>query len=338
MMKKRFSTLLLLVVLSSTAYGATLKATLEGKTLVWDNALSHAGAKMPSQWDIPSTLVPTNRWSPGGFSGLPPTEILLSNASGESVTVPVEFLGFDYHSGGASANEGSAFSGPTCSQYDSLGDIYRVEGSNCYYPNNLNLTETVNPFAFIRPVFKVVENDVIALFDGKSLGEFRGGVVLNHTYDYDFNGVSSRYYGRQTFTLAIEHVPATLLSVTLSGTEAMATTYTGQMVSGTTTFNMSALGYFTQGLALSLKESDDYTLRGDDNTGEIPYSVDCSGCVALNLVNEGVVSINDNATTITGTGNSIAFDITVSFADVAFLDLDEGTYRDTFVLVFEPIM
>lgn len=336
------ATLVFAVLCASSVVGATtLRAELTAGNFRWDNANPLSGQKfVPSMWDIVDQLPPTKVWLPGGLFGSVPNDLTLT-AAGESVTIPFEVVGFEYNTGSANPTKGQVVTGSVCNDVDYSSGIVRVvDGIGCTYSHTLAMTAAFNPYSFIRPVFELDQVALKAAFKGKPKGVYRGSVAVTNFYDYGFSlysGVRSRHYDTTPITVEIDHKPAFITSVVITGDHELRTIYdySRDVVSGKTILNGVANGSFLNGMTVSLRKSrTDYSMKGPSAT-TIPYSIECIGCDDPLLVNEGLVQ--HLQTRVPGVDTAqVNFDLKISFSDVALNTVEVGTYSDTFVLFFEP--
>ncbi|MCJ8303311.1 hypothetical protein [Shewanella sp.] len=337
--------LLLVSLLFSTSNGwaSTLNVDLTGGVARWGNAIvSSSGDDMvPSFWTPTHCLTPTAKWIPGAFVTPPPTTIMMSSG-GASIAFPITFKGFEYHTGSAGTVIGNGSSGgPYCSSGDFTSGIATVMGgAGCLLVNNLTTgAKVVTPYAFIRPIFSIDDTALADAFDKQPQGLYRGSVSLSQFYQYYLGDIKTQYIDSQPFVLEISHTPAYITSVELTGESEMKPVYGvgTDDVSAKTSFDVTASGFFSDGMKVMLNRSDDYILRNSGS--EIPYSIKCIGCSdGEYLVEEGVVS-NPSSPSLKVSGvevNTINFTIDVEFNAVPLDPLEVGSYTDTFTLIFEP--
>ena len=290
---KRVNLLLVSLLFSiSNGWASTLNVDLTGGVVRWDNAIvsSSGDGMVPSFWTPTHGLTPTAKWIPGAFVGTIPTGITMSSASTNFV-VPITFKGFEYHTGSAAPTSGDPVpGGSSCGTWSP--PIATVLGSSCLFPNILTTgTKVVTPYAFIRPIFSIDETDLADAFDGEDAGLYRGSVSLSQFYQYYLGDIKTQFIDSQPFVLEIDHTPAYITSVELTGESEMKTVYGvgTDTVSAKTSFDVTASGFFSDGMKVMLNSSDDYILRNSGS--EIPYSIKCIGCSnGEYLVEEGVVS------------------------------------------------
>lgn len=339
---KRVNLLLVSLILSaSNGWASTLNVDLTGGVARWDNTINTGSDDMvPSFWTPTHGLTPTAKWIPGAFVTPPPTSIMMSSG-GASIALPITFKGFEYHTG--SAGPDVAFGGVTgtiCSGSGWDGVVASVSGTNCTFPNLLETTPSVvTPYAFIRPIFSIDDTALAAAFEGEDSGLYRGSVSLSQFYQYYLGDIKTQYIDSQPFVLEIDHTPAYITSVELTGESEMKTVYGvgTDDVSAKTSFDVIATGFFSDGMKVMLNTSDDYILRNSGS--EIPYSITCVGCSVADLVSEGRRTDPSPSFSSKVDGkdtNMINFKIDVEFDSVPLDPLEVGSYTDTFTLIFEP--
>ena len=338
---KRVNLLLISLLFStSNSWASTLNVDLTGGVARWGNAIvsSSGDGMVPSFWTPTHGLTPTAKWIPGSFVGSVPTGITMSSGSA-SFDLPITFKGFEYHTGSAAPTPGDLVSGGSaCGTWNS--PIATVLGDSCLFPNILTTgAKVVTPYAFIRPIFSIDDTALAAAFEGEDAGLYRGSVSLGQFYQYYLGDIKTQYIDSQPFVLEIDHTPAYITSVELTGESEMETVYGvgTDTVSAKTSFNVAASGFFSDGMKVMLNSSDDYILRNSGS--EIPYSITCVGCSVADLVSEGVRTDPSPSFSSKVDGkdtNMINFKINVEFDSVPLDPLEVGSYTDTFTLIFEP--
>ena len=328
-----------LLLISTSVDAVTLKADFSAGNFRWVNANPVSGSKyVPSTWDLAENLPPTKEWLPGGLA-YTTTKSLVLSAGGESVTIPFEVKGFEYNTGSANPKVGGAASGSICSDVNYSSGIVRIaDGVACTYSHTLKTSAAFNPYSFIRPVFELDSGALELLFKDKPKGVYRGTVSVTNYYDYEFySGVRTRQYETTPVIVEINYEPAFITSVVITGDNELRTIYdySRDVVSGNTTLNGVANGWFSNGMTVSLRKSrTDYAMDGPHTT-KIPYSIECIGCDDPLLVNEGIVQ-HQQTRVPGGDTAQVNFDLKISFSDVALNTVEVGAYSDTFVLFFEP--
>ncbi len=328
--------LISLFFIVSNSWASTVNLDLTGGVARWDNAISTSGDYMvPSFWTPTQGLTPTDRWIPGGFTGTPPNKITLYGGNAE-VSLPISFIGFEYHTGSALPTVGALAGGADCSVW--TPPIATVQGTGCLFSNILTTgSRVVTPYAFIRPIFSVTDADLAESFDKQPGGLYTGSVSLSQFYQFYLGEVKTQFIDSQPFVLQINHTPAYLTDVTIVGEEEMTTVYGigTNDVSASTSFVVTATGFFSNGINVSLQDANgSYQLTGPDSS-TIPYSIECVGCSKDIFVNEGKVE-NSTITVSAKDTDSIIFSVAVGFDSISLDPLTVGEYSDTFTLIFAP--
>ena len=337
-MKKVNLLLMSLLLVGSNAWSSTVNLDFTAGVARWDNATVISGGDLvPSNWTQTPGLTPTDKWIPGTFASPPPTSIVVSSG-GTDINLPIHFSGFEYNTGSAAASLGASVSG-SCGTSEWNPPIASIQGeSNCLFTNTLTTSALVSPYASIRPIFSITDADLTRFFDLQPKGIYRGSVSLSQFYKYYLGADISQFTDSQAFELVIDHTPTYLTSVTLTGDSAMATVYGSSTndVSAKTSFDVTATGYFSNGINVSLKGSRgrDYELIGP-SPAKIPYTIKCPECSNKLLVENGTVK-NPSSKVSGADVNSINFKIDVEFGPVDLDPLTVGSYSDTFTLIFEP--
>ena len=337
----RLSSTLSLMLLCTPllAHSTTLRGEIEGKALDWNNVQSSAGnTYVPSFWTPVNGLSPTFSWTPGALTAASPT--LLTLTGPDNVTIDVSVLGFEYHMGEASfAPSGLPSTLPTCTESSVAGSWVRLTGSaGCGYDETLISNASVNPYSFIRPILELDESQVIAAFQGKPVGLYRGSFSVSSFYHYAHsNGVETRHVSQHPIVFELNYAPDEITDVHIVGDGVLDTDYNRiqKTLSGEAQFRGVAQGFFSSGLKVSLIPGRvNYEMMGP-NGSAFPYSIDCAFCKQTKLVSDGSV-INSESIIRAQDASSVNFTIDVSFSDVDIDSVDEGTYSDSFVLMFEP--
>ncbi|PSW16847.1 hypothetical protein C9I98_20035 [Photobacterium sanctipauli] len=352
------------VLLSTTVQAATLNGTLEGGTLRWQNGYFDGSYLTLSNWQPVNGLQPTSEWVPGSFKSQPSTEITLTNGS-DSVVTPLEVVGLDYGLGQASsvfASRGSpSFSGPsTCAVSEQQATTERVVGANCIASDSYQ-TESQSvmytPFQFTRPVLDA-DNAAIAqqfMDEGVGSGLYSGTVHVNPAYYFKSPTGTWTYHQVLSvpITVRIRYEAARLEGIEVVGTGIMPALANdqNQTVSGEAYYDITASGFFTQGLKLSFEEkfyemewcgSEPNAVCDNPSADKtLPYSVDCISCGDESgpIVSNGVLQPVDGEL-IVGSGNTtneIRFRLKTHYFAGAD-DIETGQYAGEFTVYFEEAL
>lgn len=339
--------MLVALMMPLVSYGSIVTAELKAGTWRWISGVPSASGIndhiVPSRWNVASGLPPTTEVVLGGATDTNEKNILLSSA-GQSVSLPVTIVGFEYNLGELSSKYevGSSQSGTPCNMYGSLNSNIGLTGDSlCILENSYKISselESATPYAFIRPIIKFPNSEaIISAFSGKPTGKYIGAVPVTSFYDYYIPGssIKTRKYSVDVVNVEINYEPAFVSKVTVSGSGNIpSVNFKNETVSGFTKLKIDAEGWFSNGLTVSLKPTRNvYEMKGPLLT-TIPYSIDCVGCLDHQLVESGSVINMDTSVPGNNTAN-ISFDIDVSFSDIDLDTLENGDYSDTFILLIE---
>ncbi|MPW30812.1 hypothetical protein F9L16_17640 [Agarivorans sp. B2Z047] len=324
----------ILWLFSPFVFAFSLEADIYGGNLQWRTALESGNGLVPSFWQPTSNLAPTTSWTPGAFVGALPSYVTVSSGS-SSVDVPVDFVGVEYHVGGAGSIAAPSPGGACEGNYSSPVAI--AKGRACFTSYQLNTERSVTPFAFFRPIIDVANSNVLKAFDGKPEGVYRGTASFTFSYLFDVGGVTSKRDLTSSVSFVFNYVPSFISSVSIDGLGIIEANYDfhADRVWGATEYDVKAKGWFTEGVRVSLNHARDrnYELLGPSRV-PLPYSIYCVGCVDNELVKDGRVS--KYSTVVRGSDTDlVSFKVHASY-DTTHSELEIGEYSDYFVLIFEP--
>jgi len=318
---------------SSLSWAFSLQVHVVGKQVRWDNAITHSHGLVPSFWQPTHNLTPTTNWQPGSFASTPPSTIVV-NSGAESASLPINFKGFEYHTGSSNPTV-SNVAGSCIGSFSS--PIALIVGNNCLGAYQLSTLDSVTPFAFIRPIFEVDDKQITDAFEGKPSGNYRGSTSITQFYQFNFGGITTKREISHTVFFDFNYEAASLNTVTITGNGVITPDYNlrADRVWGKTDYDVTAEGWFTNGLKLSLNpgRSKKYAMNGPNNS-LLPYSILCTGCNDNLIVEKGDEIIS--TTLIPGSDtNSITFKIHTEY-DEQHSSLEIGDYSDQYILIFEP--
>lgn len=343
----RFTCLLLLLA-SPTILSATLNINVEGQRLRLDNAIALGGSSYTlSDWTIASGLTSTERFLPGAYLSSKPNEITLTGPTGDTVQVPIALKGVQYNvSSNSYTRNDSQLVSPTCATSQLSGNIVTLSDNstqNCSANFSLDYSASITPFYFYRPTFEIDSAALLIALQGQEKGIYTTTIVADVRYYYQSSGGALTYrILPDVFTVKLDYVPNSLESIDVMGNGVLEPTYdtTNHTVSADTTFNVTALGTFSTGLAMTLL-SDDFKLTSNTGDTEIPYTIECtsSRCKDRTWVENGVNKLANNETSyVLDTPTSIInFDLNVSYNDIPSTDVESGTYTGNFTVMFEEL-
>lgn len=342
------ASLLALTLLCSSGVGAaTLNGSLTGNTLTWLNGMSQGSNITLSNWQLVSNLQPTTEWVPGTFMGTPPATLTLLGNTGQSVEIPMQIVGLQYNLGQASGRFSiSAIAPPgynTCGTSDQGGGIATVIGERCLAAKSYQASSAYTPFQFARPVIALDDAALVSAFQAARVGsgQYTGTVMVSPAYG--FRSPTGNWTYRKAMavpvTLSLRYEAAMLSDITVSGSGVIPAQYDtrNHTVSGSTRYDVTAEGYFTDGLKLTFEDNMDgeYALNPQSGSGKaIPYDIDCGLCSDSNVVTNGVLNLSRGETQVLGTGSTLRFSFDISY-NISAADIESGNYDDVFIVYFE---
>lgn len=314
---------------------AAMRGTITGNKVDWIGAMKVSGGNFytPTGWDIIHNLEATQRWTPATHATATPGQLNLSGSSG-SVSAAIKVVGLEYNMGNLKPNQsGNAGSCGVLSMSDSTVALL---GESCRSNLDFTYTSRANPFYFTRPIVEVNETELLSEFEGMEMGKYIGSVSLVARYEYYTSSGALTYRNvPYTFEVELDYQPSYLTSVTVLGNGVIEPVYNTQerTVSGSTSFNVNASGYFNNGIKLRFINRD-YALDGPT---KIPYSIQCQGaCSASDIVQEGVL-LQESIIVSEGQSNmrNIDFLLDVGYENIHKDQVETGSYNDTITIVFE---
>jgi len=318
----------------------TLNGKVVGQNVRWDNAANSpigADEKVLTSWEPIFGLQPTLSWRPGTFATTPATQVTLNGPDG-AVNMPIAVRGLEYNTGSSAPTVVMGpGTGTVCANAQTSSNSFYIIGiTNCTAGFSLSMPNAMQPFYFLRPIFRVDESLIASAFAGKEEGLYSGSIPLMVRYEYrSATGTVTYRVLPQSMAVQIHYKPSFLTSVEVTGNGIMPPIYDQltQKVSATTTFAIQANGYFGNGLMMSFSARD-YELVGPTN---IPYSIVCDGaCSQTNIVTAGV--LNHNSVVVAASGSNkttINFNLDVSYDNIDITNVETGTYSDNFIVMFE---
>ena len=325
----------------------SISATVTPDNVRWHNAVKNGNEVTPTAWVVPTGLLPAERWIPGGVTVAP--QHLVLNGVGQ-ITIPLSITGVEYSTltsatsvvdhGGTQHCDSAHFDG----NQSSVKSTSSADVLNCVAPWALEFSQAYTPYSFVRPIFNIVDNDLITALAGKPSGDYLGSVTVATFYEFYRNGIRSRRVDSTVVSVQITYDAEKLTSVSLDDIKQMDLHYRQDSVSGLALFNGSAQGLFSNGVKVSLDpiRNRSYALlpnvnsRGtsnDDNS--ISYNIKCNECADVNLVLDGQVVAQSTVLNAPDGTTAIPFTIVVDFFDQTLTPLEVGTYQDSFILMFE---
>ncbi|NOH79977.1 hypothetical protein F0231_09510 [Vibrio sp. RE86] len=340
-MNKAFLTLLLWSVFQSSNVfaGIEIKGTVKSGDIQWDNVTYSESRLAPSTWSTPPLLQASDAWVPGTFASSPAKSVTFFGGTGE-VTAPVsiDIAGMQYNTAGMSFAISSSSIASGCTVDKINLPVATVEGASCISSYKLVNAKKTQPFVFYRPLFNVDTASLTSALSGRSEGVYSASVPVVIRYYYENNGIMTYRNINETVIFVIDYQPVQLDNVTVIGDGTMVPNYdtTNTRVTSDTRFDITATGYFNNGLALTLSNPDYELVNSTDPSITIPYTINCPQCSELELVRDGVL-MNEKTDIARGIGvqTSINFNLDFSY-DVDGRNIVSGDYSDSVTIILEP--
>ncbi|CAK6716405.1 conserved putative inner membrane hypothetical protein [Vibrio harveyi] len=338
----------LLTFICFFGHTASLKGTLVGRELRWDNALVDSGAILPQEWFSTSGLglPPIGEWRPA-FLNSEKQDIVFQSDQGVTVTTEftltsVEFRYSDHFQG---VDDPSSL--VVCpyqqnsSGYSSVGYMASSSAPQSYCVSNTLLVsngESYRPFDFVRSRFRLdhlVEDFSLNLVPE---GKYYASVTLPVAYMMLFGDVETYQIGYVTLPITIDYKPSFIESVNIFGDGVFNLEYNTDEhhVSGESDFKVNVDGHLTSGLKMtfySSNERDVFDLVNEETNQSIPYSLTCPACAETKVVHDGTKL--EEYSLIPFTGEHLQFDLHFSFDNLSYGEVDEGIYKDAVTILFE---
>ncbi|MGR5448050.1 hypothetical protein ACPV47_24425 [Vibrio jasicida] len=306
----------------------------------WDNVVYGKGKMVPSKWGVPPALQSVVSWSAASIPSAPPSTMTLTGGSGEtSSPIPVSITGMQYNSSGIDFTQSASGLGGGCLTDEVTLPIVSVDGIGCVSSTKLSTLTPSSPFIFFRPMFDINEMDVVSALSGLSEGIYSASIPISVRYYYEnIYGVTTFRNINEVMIFTFDYQPVQLDDITVIGDGVMEPVYdvTQRRVSSDTTFNITATGYFNNGLVLTMP-TQSYELENSLKPEVvIPYNIQCNQCSVTGLVSEG--SLLEPVTTIAEAGGvqtNISFDLFFNYNVDGEL-IESGEYLDTVTFMLEP--
>ncbi|WP_157608705.1 hypothetical protein [Shewanella violacea] len=343
---------ILLLILSQCqlAQAASLTGVLEVDHVNWLNGKTQGEYITTSYWQLAQTQ-PTRSWVPGLYAKGQAKEVVLSHGQ-DKVTTVIDVSGLEYKLGSAASKfELQPFvlaSVPTCDTQSNsqsslllVGNNPRCIGKDSYVTKDKH---QYTPFQFFRPIFKLP--NMVADFASAKLpsGTYHGSVTVTAQYLYESATGNLTYRSFPiSISFSIRYVKSKVTSVIVNGNGNMPAVYDvdNKTVSGTTDYRINVKGVFSNGVQLTFAHSpagQDFNLESNLGDTKIPYSIKCPQCNVPNVVDKGKLSLNNGTTKVPGKGDSISFSLKVSYDNIAAKTVDTRSYKDTFTVLFKPVL
>ncbi|AWG86261.1 hypothetical protein HN008_20295 [Vibrio parahaemolyticus] len=326
---------------TSYSYGAFyVKGDVKGSNVRWDNVTINSEKMVPSQWGVPPALRSVNAWSAGALASAPPSSIVLKGGSGNEVSgeIPIQITGIQYNTMGIDFTSSvSSFGG--CGNADAVtSSVVSVDGRvGCISQTKLSTEAPSAPFVLFRPIFSLNEDEIVAALSGKSQGIYSASVPITARYYYEnTSGISTYRNISDVMIFTFNYDPIQLENITVLGDGVMEPNYdtSARVISSNTTFEITANGYFMNGLVLTMP-TQTYQMSNTLSPGNtIPYSINCMECSAQMLVREGTLLKQETTIAEGSGGTAINFNLRFNYY-VDGESLVSGTYQDSVTIMLE---
>ncbi|MCE9785359.1 hypothetical protein [Shewanella algae] len=307
--------------------------------LRWKDATAIDGGLVPSRWVSPPVLSSTYRWVPATFNGTPAKNIVLSGTGGSTSPIDIDIMGIEYNTSGAHFSLDDSGIGTSCELDKVSPPMIRLAGNNCISNTQLSSASSVSPFSLFRPFFNIDKAIVVEALKGMPEGYYSGMVTLNYRYYY-YNGEILTYRNfNDVLIIGVDYSPAMIERIDVNGDGVMKPSYdtSNLRVSGRTEYGVSATGYFTNGLVMTMPTKSYRLVYDKDPSITIPYQVTCIGCNVTQLVSPEGVLLEEISTIGEGSGNTTLLNFDLHFEyDVDGTYLSSGSYNDAVTIILEP--
>jgi hypothetical protein len=324
----------------NTAYASfDIRAEVKSGGIRWDNVTLSHGKMVPSAWGTPPSLQSSTAWAAATFSSTPISSMTLIGAGGDSSkSIPISISGVQYNTAGIDYTQGANNLGSGCTLDEVALPIISVGGPNCISSTKLINTKNTSPFVFLRPMFEIVDSYVINALNGLPEGTYSASIPINIRYFYENNGISTFRNINEVMIFSFDYSPVQLDSINVMGDGVMVPLYDAKTrrISATTNFDITAYGYFDDGIILTLPTQDYELVHSSESSITIPYDIVCSGCSTTNLVQQGKL-LNDVTSIASGAGVQTNINFSLEFKyDISGESIISGDYSDEVMIMLEP--
>ncbi|HIF9373546.1 TPA: hypothetical protein ACX6RV_001404 [Photobacterium damselae] len=329
--------IILFILPSTLSYAFTLTGKITGSRIQWENSIPYDGDATLSTWAPQAGLPTTKLWRPGFLAAQPPSNINLSGPGG-FVETQLEITGIEYNLGGVLPKKTNVSTGSVCDSTSKSGNIVKIKSNNkiCLSSVELENSNSIMPFYFLRPIFSIDEDALLKSFEGKAEGNYVGSVPVTIRYYFkEDSGVFTYRNITTKFDIRIYFVPSFITNVLVNGNGILEPKYDtiSHTVSSNTSFDIVSIGYFNNGLKVSFPNRDYLLKKGEYS---IPYSISCTGsCSNQFIVSEGRVKYNSTIISPDNANKIAKFKLNISYDDIQASSVTSGKYSDSFTLLFE---
>lgn len=324
------------------AQANTLNGKITGGDLQWANAMPEGEFLTLSTWQPIANMPTTVEWVPGTFTSALPEQMTLNGTSGE-VTVPIKVVGLSYNIGGNEIPTESAennIAATSCSQYQNYGSVISLADSTtnqCVYPYSLVQNGNFTPFYFVRPIVSIDDTAFVEAFADVDSGNYSGSITLPMGYYYKTgSGVQTYRLFSMSFSIGINYISSFLSDVEIDGDGFIEPEYntTERTVSGTTRFDVTALGSFSNGLSVEFPQ-ETFELTHSQFDVSIPLNITCDLCNDVEIAQNGERLVSDTVIDTGASSNEILFSFDVGYDNISAEDIESGAYSGDIVVIFK---
>ncbi|YCO05281.1 hypothetical protein ACB087_17545 [Vibrio sp. VNB-15] len=334
------------LLLSSYSHGAFyVNAEVKSDGIKWDNVTYGKGDnKVPSKWGVPPALRSVLSWSAGSFPVVPQSSITLRGGLNVEITdsIPITITGIQYNTTGINLTESANTIGGGCTRDEVALPLITLEsaGAGCISSTKLSPATPTSPFLLFRPMFQIDDMAIVNALYGKSEGSYSASAPIMIRYYYEnTSGISTFRNINDVIIFNFDYDPVEITGLEVrSGDGIMTPNYnsTDRRVTSETNYRLEAMGFFHDGIVLTMPSQDYEMVNSTSPDVTIPYSVVCNECSATKLVDDGVLL--EQVTTIgkgSGIQKSITFNLKFDY-DVDGETLVSGDYADTVTIMVGP--
>ncbi|KOO12740.1 hypothetical protein AKJ18_22305 [Vibrio xuii] len=316
-----------------------VRAEVKAGSVRWDNVTRYKDKMVPSMWETPPMLTTSESWVAATFSSTPPTEMTLIGGGGDtSPSISIDISGVQYNTTGIELTKTKRGGGGGCSLDDVALPIVTVEGSSCVSTFRLINKQNSAPFIFLRPIFDIDESAIVSALSGLPEGLYSASVPVTIRYYYENDGIMTYRNIDEMIFFSFDYQPVQLKDVFINGNGVMVPNYDtiNKRIASTTSFAIEVVGYFNDGIVLTMPQQSYELVNSSSPDLVIPYGVSCSGCSTSDLVNKGRL-IHQTTTISKGAGVQTSINFTLDFDyDIEGSSVVSGDYFDEVMIMLEP--
>ncbi|WP_076409544.1 hypothetical protein [Shewanella sp. UCD-KL12] len=345
---KSFLAIIVYILCLHPVYAITVNININGDNVKYENARLDKGNYISTASEFVSNLEPTSSWLPASSSK--ELNFNLFGPDKKNASLHVQLTGLEFDWAGSSSNSDSinntvmGLESGICNTYILAGTKVQLtsDSSSCISNRFINSASELNPFYFVRPIFKVHSFSTLT---GLPEGVYVGSEIIKYRYYY-YNKHNVFTYRELSFdlTFQISYTPSVFssLEVVAENGGIIEPKYETDKVKGETKYNVVASGFFDTGIKMKFDTGGNYSLiHESDSTSIIPYYIHCSTCdnkvivgddgkvVSAVLSSSGIVNVP-----VGGNHNTISFDLVVGYRNREFNEVITGRYSASFNVIF----